>query len=158
MNHDDDCDRSGNYLASGFANDFLGCTSDHTYAIVVADCCGSGMWITDVDADLTAESREAILFAATRNAHVCADCNDDGSTFSKVFWAGFAGAADADHNGQVTANELDQYLTRQYDPGRIDDQKHLYIVHGNDGSAVLCGNVTNPVQATSWGAIKSIYH
>ena len=124
---------------------------------VLLDACGSGGFAKLADTFLQAKNIPVLFLTATDDSLNCAVCGG-GGTSNFTFWVnkGLSGLADGAcgglPNGVVTFDELDCYLTTNYDPLGV---KHLYIPRGL--GSLGCRAVVTAVRRSTWGDLKQIY-
>jgi len=144
------------YYPSQFAVD-VATPSHPIYSYVILDACGSGGFAKLANIFLQARGINALFLTATDDSLNCAICGATYSNLTNWINQGLMGAADGacgnPPDGVVTFNELDCYLTTNYDPLGV---KHLYIPNGLGGTGICTARPT-PVHAVTWGRIKTTY-
>ena len=124
---------------------------------MLLDACGSGGFAKLANIFLQAKSIQALFLTATDDSLNCAICGG-GGTSNFTLWVnkGLSGLADGacggPPNGVVTFDELDCYLTTNYDPLGVKD---LYIPNGLGGLG--CRTGVTAVHKDTWGGLKQIY-
>jgi hypothetical protein len=132
--------------------------------VIILDSCGSGAFIQTANTAALVANIEAVWFSATSTGAECAYDRPDNSSgwFTSIFMNGLSGAADGcggnPADGVITADEMDCYLTANYDNKVTQDPNlvHRYIANGLGGTA-LCHFRPVAVQARTWGSVKAIY-
>lgn len=146
------------YYPSRFAAD-VGSPNHPFSTCVILDACGSGGFAKLANTFLQQKGINALFLTATDDSLNCATCNNVRGTSDLSFWIdkGLAGAADGAcgqaPNGVITFDELDCYLTTNYDPIGVH---HLYIPNGLGGTGICTVRAT-PARAITWGTLKVIY-
>lgn len=162
VNSDGASPPSDRYTPQQFAQDV---TTQHPLCrIIILDSCGSGQFIQTTSTLLNNQAIQAVFFSATSTGAECSYDRPNGSSgwFTSTFMQGLGGAADGcggnPPDGVITADEMDCYLTNNYDGQVTQDAnlRHRYIPNGLGGKS-LCLNRATSAKAKSWGEVKAYY-
>ncbi len=146
------------YYPSAFASN-VASVGHPVNTCVILDDCGSGGFAKLANIFLQARGINALFLTATNDSLNCAICNSVRGTSDLSYWIdkGLSGLADGAcgqaPNGVITFDELDCYLTANYDPLGVP---HLYIPNGLGGTGI-CTSRATPVRRGTWGTLKAIY-